>query len=86
MAAEWATSGIKVNVVSPGLLETQTLAALERSDARVAQEISASPLRRLVKLDEVASVVHFLCSEASDGIIGQTLVVDGGKRISAFVG
>lgn len=85
MAAEWAPSGISVNLVSPGLLETDTLAAMERADERVANEIRISPLGRLVRLDEVAHVVHFLCSQASDGIIGQTLVVDGGKRISGLV-
>jgi len=85
MAAEWAPNGIRVNLVSPGLLETDTLVAMERADERVAHEKRVSPLGRLVRLDEVASVVHFLCSQASDGIVGQTLVVDGGKRISALV-
>ena len=84
MAAEWAPEGIHVNVVSPGLLETDTLAAMERSGERVASEKRASPSGRLVQLHEVAAVVHFLCSSASDGIVGQTLVVDGGKSISAL--
>lgn len=83
MATEWAPGGIAINLVSPGLLETDTLRAMERADARIAHEISASPLARLVRLEEVSRVVHFLCSRASDGIIGQTIVVDGGKRISS---
>lgn len=86
MAAEWAAAGIGVNLVSPGLLETDTLAAMEHAEDRVGHEKQASPLGRLVSLDEVASVVHFLCSRASAGIAGQTLVVDGGKRISALLG
>lgn len=86
MAAEWAPDGIGVNIVSPGLLETDTLAAMAHADERVGREKNASPLGRLVLLEEVASVVHFLCSRASDGIVGQTLVVDGGKRISALRG
>jgi len=85
MAVEWAASGIHVNVVSPGLLHTDTLAAMERADARVAHESAVSPLGRLIDLDEVAKVVHFLCSPAADGMVGQTLIVDGGKRISGFV-
>jgi enoyl-[acyl-carrier protein] reductase III len=85
MAAEWAPAGIRVNVVSPGLLRTETLTAMEDAQARVAGEITRNSLGRLVELDEVAHVVHFLCSRASDGIIGQTLVVDGGKGVSAFV-
>ena len=86
MAAEWAGDGIGVNLVSPGLLETDTLAALEHAQDRVDREKQASPLGRLVRLEEVATAVHFLCSRASDGIVGQTLVIDGGKRISALRG
>ena len=86
MAVEWAPLGITVNLVSPGLLQTDTLAAMEHPEVRVAAEICRSPLGRLVGLDEVAHVVQFLCSRASDGIVGQTLVVDGGKRISGMVG
>jgi enoyl-[acyl-carrier protein] reductase III len=84
MAAEWATRGILVNVVSPGLLRTDTLNALPSAEERVDKEAGQSPLRRLVTLDEVARVVHFLCSAAADGIVGQTIVVDGGKRISSL--
>ena len=84
MASEWAVDGIGVNVVAPGLLETDTLRVLEKPEVRMANEISNSPLGRLVTLDEVAHVVHFLCSRASEGIVGETVVVDGGKRISAL--
>jgi len=84
MAAEWAGTGIRVNMVAPGLLETDTLSTMEHADSRIASEKTQSPLGRLVRLEEVARVVHFLCSPASDGIVGQTLVVDGGKRIAAL--
>jgi enoyl-[acyl-carrier protein] reductase III len=83
MAVEWAARDIRVNVVSPGMLRTDTLTALPNSAERVQAEQSEAPLRRLVTLEEVARVVIFLCSAASDGIVGQTIVVDGGKRISA---
>ena len=86
MASEWAVDGIGVNVVAPGLLETDTLKSLERPEARIAHEVAASPLGRMVGLDEVAHVVHFLCSSASGGMVGQTVVVDGGKSISALTG
>jgi enoyl-[acyl-carrier protein] reductase III len=84
MAMEWASAGISVNAVSPGLLETDTLSILENAPNRVKQEISFNALKRLVRLQEVAHVVHFLCSPASDGIVGQTIAVDGGKGISAM--
>jgi enoyl-[acyl-carrier protein] reductase III len=82
MACEWAERGIRVNVVAPGLLRTETLGVLPKGDERMASEAAQSPLQRLVSLDEVAQVVQFLCSPASDAIVGQTIVVDGGKSIS----
>jgi NAD(P)-dependent dehydrogenase (short-subunit alcohol dehydrogenase family) len=86
MAAEWARDGIGVNLVRPGLLETETLAAMERADERVAREKRSSPLGRLTRLEEVAAAVQFLCSRAADAVIGHTLVVDGGKGISSLRG
>ncbi len=85
MAVEWAAHGISANLVSPGLLETDTLTVLEDANARVQHEIKSSPLGRMVHLEEVARLVHFLCSSASEGLLGQTIVIDGGKSISAFV-
>jgi enoyl-[acyl-carrier protein] reductase III len=84
MAAEWAQKGITVNIVAPGLLETETLTALPQRERRVRHEVAASPLGRLISLQEVAYVVRFLCTPASKGIIGQTVTVDGGKSISSF--
>lgn len=86
MAAEWAGHGIGVNAVSPGLLETETLAAMQHAGERVGHEVRSSPLGRLVRLEEVAAVVHFLCSRASAGVAGETIAVDGGKRISGLLG
>jgi enoyl-[acyl-carrier protein] reductase III len=83
MAAEWADRNIHVNVVSPGLLRTDTLAVLPDGEHRAQEEAARSPLRRLVTLEEVAGVVHFLCAPASEGIVGETIAVDGGKRISS---
>jgi NAD(P)-dependent dehydrogenase (short-subunit alcohol dehydrogenase family) len=85
MAVEWAPRGIHVNAIAPGLLRTETLEAMPDADARVRYEMAASPLGRLVTLEEVARVVHFLCAPASEGIVGQTLAVDGGKRVSSHL-
>jgi len=84
MAAEWAPAGVSVNVVAPGLIQTDTMKVWKDPEARVHRESQLSPLGRLVSLQEVAHLVHFLCSPASEGIVGQTLVIDGGKRISAI--
>ena len=84
MAAEWGRIGINVNVVAPGLLNTDTLVALPDGERRKQHEVNISPLGRLVSLEEVAHVVHFLCTPASAGISAQTITVDGGKSISGF--
>ena len=84
LAVECASKGIGVNVVAPGLLETDALKALPDADGRLRYEINRTPLGRLVSVEEVARVVRFLCSPASSGIVGQTIIVDGGKAISSF--
>jgi enoyl-[acyl-carrier-protein] reductase (NADH) len=43
--------------------------------------VRRTPLGRTVSVDEIAQAAQFLCSRASNGIIGHTLVVDGGARI-----
>lgn len=85
MAVEWAQKGITVNIVAPGLLDTETLAALPQGERRVRHEVATSPLGRLVSVEEVAQVVRFLCTPASSGIVGQTITVDGGNSISSFI-
>lgn len=84
LAAEWAADGVVANCLAPGLLETETLDVLPEAEERVRREAGSSPIGRLVRLSEVAAVVHFLCSQAAEAIIGQTLVVDGGKSISSL--
>jgi NAD(P)-dependent dehydrogenase (short-subunit alcohol dehydrogenase family) len=80
-AAELAPRGIRVNVLSPGTVLTDAWKVLPDADRRLEGAASRSPLGRLVTLDEVAAVAQFLCSDAAAGIVGHTLVVDGGARI-----
>jgi len=80
-ATELAPRGIRVNALAPGTVMTDAWKVLPDADARLAEAARRTPLQRLVTLDEVGRVAHFLCSEAASGIIGQTLVVDGGARI-----
>lgn len=82
-AAELAPRGIRVNAISPGTVFTDAWKVLPDSEARLKEASARTPLQRLVTLDEVADVALFLCSPLSRGIIGQTLVVDGGARIVA---
>jgi len=81
LALELAPDGIRVNVLSPGTVLTDALDAFPDKERLVRDAIARSPRGRLTTLEEVASAAHFLCSDASAGMNGHTLVVDGGQRI-----
>lgn len=81
LAVEWAPRGVRVNILSPGSVMTDAWDAFPDKDARLAETIARTPMGRLVTLDEVARVAQFLLSPAAEGIVGQTIVVDGGARV-----
>lgn len=83
-AVELAPKGIRVNAVSPGTLLTDAWESLPNAAARLETSARRTPIQRLVTLEEVAAVAQFLCSPASSGIVGQTLVVDGGARVATL--
>ena len=71
------TYNIRINAVAPGLIETEILEDVdERTLARLIEE---TPMKRIGQADEIADVVHFLLSEASRFMTGQTLAASGGR-------
>ncbi|PWU04406.1 MAG: enoyl-ACP reductase [Terriglobia bacterium] len=81
-AAELAPRGISVNLVCPGLVLTDTIAALPQREALEQAALARTPSGRLTTPEDVAQVILFLCSEAASQIVGQTIVVDGGFGLS----
>jgi 3-oxoacyl-[acyl-carrier protein] reductase len=76
LAREVASRGITVNVVAPGLIETDMTKALaEKAHADWAGQI---PLARLGTVDDVAAAVCFLASDEASYITGHVLAVNGG--------
>jgi len=79
LAVELAPKGIRVNAVSPGVVETDVLNQIGKDVPSLLEHLlQRTPARRLVTPRHVGQVVVFLCSEAADLIVGQVLQVDGG--------
>jgi 3-oxoacyl-[acyl-carrier protein] reductase len=77
LSEEVARYGIRVNCVCPALIETELA---ERMDKQQAEYLKSKiPLSRLGKPEEVAELVKFLVSDASDFIAGQAYNIDGGR-------
>ena len=79
LAAEGAPHGIRVNCVSPGIIETPaTQADLLAADHPMRGIAQAIPLGRVGQADEVARCARFLASDQASYVTGANLVVDGG--------
>ena len=76
LAKEVAVSGIRVNVVAPGFIETDMTADL--SDKARDKARAMVPMRRFGQAEHVADTVSFLVSEQASYITGQVIQVDGG--------
>jgi enoyl-[acyl-carrier protein] reductase III len=83
LAVELAPRGIRVNILTAGAVLTDAWQAVPNSEARIAETIRRTPTGCLVTAEEVAYGAQFLCSDAAAGIIGHTLVLDGGTGIMA---
>jgi NAD(P)-dependent dehydrogenase (short-subunit alcohol dehydrogenase family) len=78
-ALEAAASGVRVNAVAPGPIETEMLERFTGSADRKAALIAGVPLRRAGTPDEVAQCIVFLASDKASFITGEILRVDGGR-------
>ncbi|GAB3138920.1 SDR family NAD(P)-dependent oxidoreductase [Amycolatopsis sp. NPDC004378] len=75
-AKELGRSGIRVNAVAPGVIETDLTAGL--SEEAKAENTGKTPLGRLGRAEDVANAIRFLVSDEASFITGQVLGVDGG--------
>ena len=76
MAKELSPSGITVNTIAPGVIETDMNAHLGEEDMRALAE--ETPVGRIGKAEEVAEAALYLASEAAGFITGEVLNISGG--------
>jgi NAD(P)-dependent dehydrogenase (short-subunit alcohol dehydrogenase family) len=81
LAVELGPSGIRVNTVSAGPIETDGLRQFAAFAQMKAASIEWAPGRRMGTPEDVADVVAFLCTDAARWIYGQTVIVDGGLSL-----
>jgi NAD(P)-dependent dehydrogenase (short-subunit alcohol dehydrogenase family) len=78
LAAEWAARGVRVNAVAPTYIATPLNAFVKNSPQMYDAWIGGTPMARMGEVDEIASVVLFLASDAASLMTGSIVVVDGG--------
>lgn len=81
MALDLATKKIRVNTVSPGMVDTDILREGKITDEQLEDDMKKYPLRRYGKPDEIAHAVIYLLSDASGWVTGTNLLIDGGYTL-----
>ena len=78
LAAEWGPFNINVNAIAPGMIRTSMIQPWIQGDKMTRDLLKRIPLGRLGESRDIALLVLFLASEASDYISGQVFTIDGG--------
>lgn len=81
LARELAPSGVRVNAIAPGLIETRFSSALFQDKEMYERWMAQVPLGRHGQPDDIVGAAVFFASDASAYVTGQVLIVDGGGRV-----
>ncbi len=82
LAVEFGPDNIRVNTISPGMINTPFSASLMKNDDFMKKRLAQTPLRKVGEVEEIAGVAVMLASKAGGFITGQNIIVDGGTTIS----
>ncbi len=78
-AVEYASKGVRINAICPGVIETPMVAEMLETQAEaMAEFVALQPIGRIGRADEIADAVLWLSSSASSFVVGVALPVDGG--------
>ncbi|MBU3991181.1 MAG: SDR family oxidoreductase [Alphaproteobacteria bacterium] len=81
-AVEYIKQGIRINAMSPGVVDTETLQRYVAGAGYTVAEMAAGyPIGRAADPDEIAQAITWLCSPAASFVVGHSLVADGGMSI-----
>ena len=81
-ALEYSKSGVRINAVNPGAIETDMLSHVAGGNPEAMSQMAAHhPIGRIGKPEEIAEAVIWLCSDKASFVTGHSLLVDGGLTI-----
>jgi NAD(P)-dependent dehydrogenase (short-subunit alcohol dehydrogenase family) len=78
LAIEWASRGVTVNAIAPGVFRTELNAGLLDGTERGREFLLRTPMKRFGRLEELVGAAVFLASDAASFVTGEVIVVDGG--------
>lgn len=82
LAAAWATHGIRLNMLTPGLTEgTGGTEALYGTEEEMTRHVADIPLGRLARKEEIANACAYLLSDYAGYVTGSDLLIDGGRQL-----
>lgn len=81
LAVEWGPANVRVNAISPGVIQTEFARPLTDSPALMEKRLALTPLRRVGMPEEVAGLALLLATAAGGFMTGQNLIVDGGTTV-----